>query len=259
MDYYSLYANNLEQVTSLGGDEFKAICPYHDDTNPSFNFNQSSGMSNCFSCGVGKNAPQFAKDMGVDNPNQYYEDNGYTSSNTLTKRIVKKKKKSPTPIDTDKVELYKSNFKNKWNELEYRQLWGEMVVDGLDVGIDNNDVLYFAYHNESNEIIEYRQHRSATICGDTSVKWYLGHKIASYSKDKELYICEGEKDALCLYFNGLQVISSSNGCGNYPKEYLEEIASWRNTLYIPYDNDNSGLDGSKKLAQELLSINSNLK
>lgn len=44
------------------GNNFKAVCPFHDDTNPSLSVNQDKQIFKCFACGVGGNVFTFVRD-----------------------------------------------------------------------------------------------------------------------------------------------------------------------------------------------------
>jgi DNA primase len=49
-NYTTFYAKYLLKVQKIGGDEFKAICPFHDDSDPSLNFNNKNGRYFCHGC-----------------------------------------------------------------------------------------------------------------------------------------------------------------------------------------------------------------
>ena len=49
-NYQLFYGKYLPQVKKIGGVEFVAICPFHDDKNPSFNFNGQNGKFYCHGC-----------------------------------------------------------------------------------------------------------------------------------------------------------------------------------------------------------------
>jgi DNA primase len=49
--YHDFYSRYLQSVKNIGGDEYQALCPLHEDTNPSFNFNNKSGIFYCHGCG----------------------------------------------------------------------------------------------------------------------------------------------------------------------------------------------------------------
>lgn len=50
-DYQKFYCKYLPEVKRISGDEYQAKCPFHDDRNPSFNFNKKTGEYYCHGCG----------------------------------------------------------------------------------------------------------------------------------------------------------------------------------------------------------------
>ena len=53
-NYKAFYEKFLEDIKKDGaGDEFKALCPFHDDNDPSFNFNDQDGKYYCHGCKLG--------------------------------------------------------------------------------------------------------------------------------------------------------------------------------------------------------------
>ena len=61
--YFDPEALGLE-VVGWHGNEVLCVCPYHDDTHPSANFNIEKGVLFCFACGASKYAPQIARHLG---------------------------------------------------------------------------------------------------------------------------------------------------------------------------------------------------
>ena len=111
----------------------------------------------------------------------------------------------------------------------------------------------FVYQDNNNKIICLKTHKGAQL-GNGSTKWYLGHKIAKYSTDKPLYICEGEKDVLTLLSDNKQAISVSIGCNAMPsKEMLELIKDFKE-IYVCYDNDKAGIECGNKLGEILCQL-----
>jgi putative DNA primase/helicase len=56
-NYIALYSNYLQLEEA--GDEYKAICPFHPDKNPSFFINPDTGQYYCFGCGASGDAISF--------------------------------------------------------------------------------------------------------------------------------------------------------------------------------------------------------
>ena len=257
--YYQLYSS-LEGFRRVGNsdNQYIALCPYHQDSKPSFSINTEKGVWNCKACGKSGNAYQYAQDIGHHNPKEYISDmNGYNGTK-YTKYTSNHKESgvlATRSVDnanlSSKMEAYKLNLKNNWESMDCSKIWSKSIIDELDVGLDSYNNFVFAYHNEEGKIINIKKHKGGQE-GEASKKWYLSHKIASYKRDRELFICEGEKDAICLYNEGYQVTSGSCGALSIPN--VDELKEFK-TIWVVYDKDNTGIDGAKKLSKELLSNN----
>ncbi len=72
-DYYgSLIRGELKPLNRDG--EFKGLCPFHDDTNPSLTINQNTGFWKCFGCDLGGDAFDFwAKLKGLSTTANFKE------------------------------------------------------------------------------------------------------------------------------------------------------------------------------------------
>ena len=205
----SLYHTSLERIKPSGQNQYVALCPFHEDRNPSFSFNDDSGLYKCFACEKEGNAYQYALDRGFENPKQYIIDSESNGS-YIPKPIVVKKDTSPTPNLDKMMEQYKDTLKAKWDDTEYNGMWDKNLIDEVGIGLDNKGLLQFAHHDKDGKIISIRTHKDKQV-GDGRCKWYLRHKIGSYRHDKELFILEGEKDVLTPYSWGKQTTSSTTG------------------------------------------------
>ncbi len=50
-NFESFYRKYLPNIENIGGAEWRAVCPFHQDTDPSFNFNATTGQYLCHGCG----------------------------------------------------------------------------------------------------------------------------------------------------------------------------------------------------------------
>jgi DNA primase len=58
----------LARAGKHSGDELKALCPFHDDTAPSLDWNSSKHVFLCRSCGEKGGWKKLAKALGVEPP-----------------------------------------------------------------------------------------------------------------------------------------------------------------------------------------------
>jgi len=83
-----------------------------------------------------------------------------------------------------------------------------------------------------------------------------GRSIQLYPEDQlkndELWLCEGELDALCAISNGLPAVSVTGGAGSWKDEFTSLLKSKR--VNIVYDCDEAGIKGGEKIAGILSKI-----
>ena len=70
VNYLDFYTEHIKKLKHESGDEYKGICPFHEDKNPSFSINTKTGQYQCFSCGAKGNLITFCKKMKIPIPGQ---------------------------------------------------------------------------------------------------------------------------------------------------------------------------------------------
>ena len=102
-DYSAVFS--LKKIKHLKGSEHHALCPFHDEKNPSFSFNTETGLWHCFGCGEKGNAYQFLLRQGTDKKEAaklIFEIEGreWNEIMTNTKKQEKPKRKDAIPGKT---------------------------------------------------------------------------------------------------------------------------------------------------------------
>ena len=89
VNYYSLYST-LEGFKRVGTSEHQyiSLCPYHQDTKPSFSMNVAEGVHNCKACSVSGNAYQLAQYLGHHNPKEFMNRMGVPTLNQNQRRSM---------------------------------------------------------------------------------------------------------------------------------------------------------------------------
>jgi len=161
-----------------------------------------------------------------------------------------------------RMDQLKSNLKNNMDH--YPKIWDKNLIDEIGIGLGTNNEFHFAHHDENGNIIAIRTHKGRII-GDGRNKWYLKHLIASYDRNKPIYIAEGEKDTLVLISLGLQSTSGTTGCNSIPENYSDSNEyydlEWLKDfveIFICYDADDRGKKGGQKLVVEIIKAYPNL-
>lgn len=208
---------------SSDGIQWRSDCPFHVEITPGdgpFHFNvKQGGAYQCKSCGVEGNIHHFAKHHDID-LSKY----GFTLGN-LTEEVAK----------------YHNNMSTGSNAI--LSCWRKDVVDELKVGWNEGMSRYvFPIFNTRGHIVNVKQHHGKQKVGAKATLYPLN--LVSQYDDTYVVICEGEKDAITLLSNGIQVITSTGGARTVPKN----ISSLRpfKRIYLCLDNDNSGQAGTDK-------------
>ena len=193
MEYLVLFQSILKGFKRLSGNQFIALCPFHNDRNPSFNGNLQTGLWNCKSCGEKGNAYQFAKSMDVERPFDYISDD-YVKSYSNNTYEDKDKKPDEYPDLKDKMNQMKITL-NQHKDI-MPKVWNEDYIATINIGaklINNKPVLAFGYKHKE-KIIGFYYHKQFSE-GYAKGQWYHNKPI---SNDRDTFICEGQKDVITL-------------------------------------------------------------
>ena len=254
-EVFSLFDRHCSRIKSGGSNQFIGLCPFHDDTRHSFSFN-SEGLYNCKGCGESGNAVKFAKLQGED-PKPYYSDeykrtggkqtgkpiknglNGGKSTDTVDKTTVKQRAIDLTP-------------KLKEYEIKYPKNKGYEPFILNDIGKDKDGAITIPYW-EDGKCVGIKHHKPTNGKqswweGDGRIKWYNSWVFDVFNKD-QLIICEGEKDANRLVQLGYNATSTSGGALSVPP--IPDKFKEPKELILLYDNDESGIKGSEKCAEQI--------
>ena len=266
VDYLNKYKQSLDGFKELSGYQFIALCPFHTDTKQSFNGEYQNGLWNCKACGVKGNGYQFAKMLNLPDAKSWItsESNGYNPTYHSTPDV-----KVETSLDlgiSKRFYTYRDNLKKYIHKFDIFDdeigIWEKELIDELGIGIIDVNTFVYAYYDINGNIDAYKVHNKRTY-GNGSCRWYLGHLIPSYDKNKPLYICEGEKDAITLKSKGFQVVSGSAGAMSIPKKidgsYDFDLFKDFKEIIIVYDNDKSGKKGAMRLAKAIANVWANAK
>jgi len=220
-NYNSFYGKYLQQVKKIGGDEYKALCPLHNDTEPSLNFNNQTGKYFCHGCGKKGDAFHF-----------------YGKINSLDTRR-----------DFSKIlRGIASDFGIPWEEKKSR------VVKTYDYRDVEGDLLFQVCRMEPKS---FRQRRPD---GKDGWVWNLKgidpvlYRLPDILKAKEIIIVEGEKDVDTIRELSLDATTCPMGAKKWRDTYNEALKG-KDVVLIP-DNDN---EGREHMAQVAISLNGTAK
>ncbi len=227
-NFKTFFDKYLPKTQKIGGSEYKAICPFHDDTDPSLNFNDQSGKYFCHGCGKKGDFLHF-----------------YGKINNLdTRRDFRKILKGIA-----------DDFGIPWEQQKSR------IVKTYDYTDTSGNLLFQVCRMEPKS---FRQRRPNGKGGwiwkmkGSGVPRVL-YRLPEIQKAKtdEIVICEGEADVDSLFNIGFAATTSPCGAKKWRDEYNDTLKG-KSIVLIP-DNDNEGREHMTRIAQSLNGVTKNLK
>ena len=216
MDYRDFFETEVGvKKLKWNGNEGNGCCPIpsHLDNNPSWSCNNETGQWKCHSCGESGNAFTLAKTLNFDAPEQYL--------NIDSQKTISPRNGEITPLKKASVMSKEQTAELDGLKLMYSSQLPQELSDSLNicdrfVGMDEQSRLTFHYpagiKHHKGENGEKPYWNKASL--DKTCQIFMEHRLVEYSKDKPLYILEGEKDTLATSLN---CISFSAGAESIPE------------------------------------------
>lgn len=139
-------------------DELICICPFHQDTKPSFRFSKSLLVGNCFSCGTGVNLFSLVKEISGMS---LYKFLGISDSDRLSmefqmksKKINLKNKSIKNEVSIDEELKVHGKFINPFHNKLAREYCISRGISVLDT--DNHNISYMDYGTINGTIFQNR-------------------------------------------------------------------------------------------------------
>jgi len=226
-NYRAFYSKYLQKVKPVGGDEYQALCPFHNDTKPSFTFNNQTGAYYCHGCNKKGGIFHFyAKQHGLD-----------------TKRNFGKILKSIA-----------NDFGITWEEKEKGK-----IIAYYNYYDEKGNLAHQTVRKDPKNFAQRRpdlKHNGKWIWKLNGIKTYP-YNLPNVLKAKQVLILEGEKD--CDLANKMGFVATCNpmGAGSWKDEYSQWLKG-KDILLIP-DNDNEGQEHMTKVAMSLNGTTKSLK
>lgn len=268
INYEQYYSSRINFVSKTGKN-WKALCPFHNESNPSFYVEISSGKWYCHgACATGGDLFAFhmklynldfnhtildlAKEYGVEIPNP----------DTQTKKPQKKSRKYPELTDESILELHKNLTQEDRKYLNDRAISNE-VIDKLKIGhwyhpyLGHCLVWPIKRNKEWYNIRFYRRAGRHPKDIRQLSKEQLGHDPIWLfpepdPEQENIYLFEGETDTMCALSLGLNATTVTGGSGTFRDEFLPFFKGKR--VYVCYDIDEAGRVGGKAVALQIARI-----
>ena len=202
LSFEGFYTRELQNLKPTSGDNVQALCPFHDDKNPSLSINLKTGLYKCFACDAAGDVFSFymrrhgcdfkealaalGQQAGVE-VQTAGEDTGATGFESLRLKEFALKKRLP------------EDFLKQEGVTENRFPDGVVATD-------------FHYLDQAGKLSAIR-HRFANR-GDKKFRWRKGDQVGLYGLWKLAQIAaagwcllvEGETDALTCWLHGLPAL-----------------------------------------------------
>lgn len=225
-NYKPFFDKYLLKTQKISGDEFKAICPFHDDTDPSLNFNNQSGKYFCHGCGKkGDFLHFFGKINSLDTKHDFRK---------ILKGIADD---FGIPFEQKKAKLVKT--------YDYVDADGNLLFQVCRM--DPKDFRQRRPNGKGGWIWKVK---------GSGVQRVL-YRLPEVQKADEVIICEGEADTDNLYKVGFTATTSPCGAKKWRDEYNDTLKG-KGVVLLP-DNDNEGREHMTNVGAALKGIAKSLK
>ena len=232
INWADFYSQRIKE-TAVEGNEIMGLCPFHDDTNPSFSANTENSMWICYGCGKKGNAQTFIELMENVSPSEAVE-----HLNKIAGIKAKSGPKQYTVEDYAKAKKLPADF--------LRNLGIKNAKTGITI----------PYYDESRSVISNRQ-RYGDSGGGPRFTWSRGSKVNLYglwwlTQIRErgyVVLVEGESDSHTLWYYKVPALGVP-GASVFQPAWAELLHGLK--VYVFKEPDVSGETFMKKIADSFV-------
>ena len=190
-NYASFVSANLD-VRTRSGHEWQCLCPYHEDTQPSFSVNVRKGLFVCYACNAKGTIKQLADFLG--HKEQGFAPNAPTTSEVKTKLAdLMKDQPKERFIDPAWVDSWRTDDRHK-EEWATRGIVSDEVLNLFCLGYDMiNDTLMIPVHSAAGKVSSIIRRFMDPEPGSPKYKYDKGFK-----KSEHLYASVSPKQLKLL-------------------------------------------------------------
>lgn len=270
-------ARELFDVDSAKGDQLHGLCPFHDETKPSFGYNTKKDVYNCFSCdAAGDLIDLWSHRKGLDKKPGYkaFCEEFDNSGTARTSRKKKKTTSKPSKKPAAKTTTAKIISETAWNALSPlppdwikscvdKFGWSPEIINRFDLRLTvkkDEKRIAIPINDDDGHLRNIRLYLpNAAHKDDKVISWGAGYGSgrlfptpSQWSPGSAIYLCEGEKDTLCALSHGLNAVTQTCGVKSWKKEHTKYFEGL--DVIICYDADKPGLDNAEKRGRELVKV-----
>ena len=272
--YYSTQIENLNIVeiiekeagikVPLRGDPTLINCPLpgHSDNHPSFAIYRRTNSWWCFGCNRGSRPIDFLiyyNGFSFKDALRYIEIHyGIQIDRTIEAKSSPKK-------ETCNIYQHLYSFPDDLKEYLHSRKLKDETIAKFKLTVFKNELtgeraIGIPLFNERGEVVNWKMRIEPSKENEKESKyWFLFERkkinifplpLIDFNKE-EIYICEGEFDAILLCQEGYNVITSTTGGNSIKNEELVNIVKKFKKIYLLPDNDNTGKRWSFELKERL--------
>ena len=236
----------------------KSLCPFHEESTPSFVWNPKESSFHCFGCGINYGI--------IDHYMSFYRLTFLEAIEKLFKETETKYYFGEQGVQTRRDYIYPKYIKNDdrgvvEDYLALRKI-SKRILDYCDIQQDDNENIVFNFY-DANDVLTLVKYRPARKISHGEIKSWC-QKGASNNKPilfnmnkidttKTLLISEGELDCLAAIESGYtNSVSIPLGSGNLG--WIEENFEWLeqfDKIIVWSDNDEPGIKMRKEVCSRL--------
>ena len=264
-DFYNKHIDTSKG--KLNGDELSVPCPYHDDKDPSFSINLTSGLYKCF-----KPTCKLHSGGGVSRFLSVIEDIPISEAADRIKQSTPQKEErsdsvKPKPVKSfpytqEHIEQRMLALENDGQlraDLIARTRWTEDTIKRFEIGYDRATRRFWIPIKEGNQIVNVRRYAPDSDPKVMNVSGFGEARIFPMAnmQEREIFIMEGEKDCILANQHGFNAITVTGGAGTFKSNWKQLFVD--KDVVICYDIDEAGKDGAKRVAENITTVARSVK
>jgi len=196
------------------------------------------------------------------------DNNAGKSENSQTKKDTRGRPGKYPKLEDEVIQKLHSNLKEEEREYLHSRGISDETIDKLQIGTwsgINGRALVFPVRRNG-KLYNLRFYKPATDRSEKDVR-QMPKKILGYrplwlfpepnQEEEDIYLFEGEPDAMCAISLGLNATTVTGGAGEFLDEFLPYFKDKR--VFVCYDVDQKGRIGSKAVARKIATVASEVR
>ena len=223
-----------------------ALCPFHDDKEPSFSIYDDDTRWKCFSCDIGGDVIDLMARFNNTTPKEVIQAFINKSNNNTERQIGINTGKSSAKVEKDGSQ-YRSDKKTAGNGLKAATLTQQKPVKTYDYTDVNGDLLYQQCRFEPKTFRPRRRDNAGNWVWNLNGVVRVLYNLSRVVEESVIVLVEGEKDADAVSATGFCGTTNLNGANSWLDSYSEYLKG-KDLIIVP-DQDKPGPIVTGKQAQ----------